>query len=45
MWAIFRSENSIHRVGLLNPIVVDEKNRLVAGYRRLTPAATSAGRR
>lgn len=29
-------ENSIHRVGLLNPIVVDEKNRLVAGYRRLT---------
>jgi len=29
-------ENSIHRVGLLNPIVIDEKNRLVAGYRRLT---------
>ncbi len=29
-------ENSIRRVGLLNPIVVDEKNRLVAGYRRLT---------
>jgi ParB family chromosome partitioning protein len=29
-------ENSIHRVGLLNPIVVDEKNRLVAGYRRMT---------
>lgn len=29
-------ENSIRRVGLLNPIVVDETNRLVAGYRRLT---------
>jgi ParB family chromosome partitioning protein len=29
-------ENSIRRVGLLNPIVIDEKNRLVAGYRRLT---------
>jgi ParB family transcriptional regulator, chromosome partitioning protein len=29
-------ENSIRRVGLLNPIVVDEKTRLVAGYRRLT---------
>ena len=29
-------ENSIRRVGLLNPIVIDEKNRLVAGFRRLT---------
>ena len=28
-------ENSIRKVGLLNPIVIDEKNRLVAGYRRL----------
>lgn len=28
-------ENSISKVGLLNPIVIDEKNRLVAGYRRL----------
>ena len=28
-------EQSIARVGLLNPIVVDEKDRLVAGYRRL----------
>ncbi len=29
-------ENSIRTVGLLNPIVIDENNRLVAGYRRLT---------
>jgi ParB family transcriptional regulator, chromosome partitioning protein len=29
-------ENSIRKVGLLNPIVIDEKNRLMAGYRRLT---------
>lgn len=29
-------ENSIRKVGLLNPIVVDEQDRLVAGYRRLT---------
>lgn len=28
-------EASIRRVGLLNPIVVDERGRLVAGYRRL----------
>ena len=28
-------ENSIRKVGLLNPILVDESNRLVAGYRRL----------
>ena len=28
-------ENSIRNVGLLNPIVIDEKDRLVAGYRRL----------
>jgi len=29
-------EASILKVGLLNPILVDEENRLVAGYRRLT---------
>jgi len=29
-------ENSIRTVGLLNPVVIDENNRLVAGYRRLT---------
>ncbi|MDP8235541.1 MAG: ParB N-terminal domain-containing protein [Candidatus Erginobacter occultus] len=29
-------ENSIRKVGLLNPILVDENNQLVAGYRRLT---------
>ena len=29
-------ENSIRKVGLLNPVVIDEDNRLVAGYRRLT---------
>ena len=28
-------EQSIAKVGLLNPIVIDEKDRLVAGYRRL----------
>lgn len=28
-------ELSIAKVGLLNPIVIDENNRLVAGYRRL----------
>lgn len=28
-------ENSIRRLGLLNPIVVDENCRLIAGYRRL----------
>jgi ParB family chromosome partitioning protein len=28
-------EASIRRVGLLNPIVVDERDQLVAGYRRL----------
>jgi len=28
-------ENSIRKVGLLNPVVLDEENRLVAGYRRL----------
>ncbi len=29
-------ENSIREVGLLQPILVDEKSRLIAGYRRLT---------
>lgn len=29
-------ENSIRKVGLLNPILVDEDHRLVAGFRRLT---------
>ncbi|MEA1929202.1 MAG: ParB N-terminal domain-containing protein [Candidatus Auribacterota bacterium] len=29
-------ENSIEKVGLLNPIVIDEDNRLIAGYRRLS---------
>lgn len=28
--------NSIRKVGLLSPILVDEDNRLVAGYRRLS---------
>ncbi|MFH1038457.1 MAG: ParB N-terminal domain-containing protein [PVC group bacterium] len=28
-------EISIRKVGLLNPILVDEQNRLVAGFRRL----------
>jgi ParB family transcriptional regulator, chromosome partitioning protein len=28
-------ENSIRKVGLLNPVVIDEDNRLIAGYRRL----------
>jgi len=36
-------ENSIRKVGLLNPILVDENNRLVAGYRRLT-ACRNIGR-
>jgi ParB family transcriptional regulator, chromosome partitioning protein len=29
-------ENSIRKMGLLNPILIDENNQLVAGYRRLT---------
>jgi ParB family chromosome partitioning protein len=29
-------ENSIRKVGLLNPILVDEKYQLIAGHRRLT---------
>ena len=29
-------ENSIRKVGLLNSIVIDEDNRLIAGYRRLS---------
>ena len=29
-------ETSIGEVGLLNPILIDESNNLVAGYRRLT---------
>ena len=29
-------QNSIARVGLLNPVVVDEKHKLVAGFRRLS---------
>ncbi len=29
-------ENSIRKVGLLNPILVDENYRLIAGHRRLT---------
>ena len=29
-------QNSIARVGLLNPVVVDEKYKLVAGWRRLS---------
>ncbi len=37
-------ENSIRKVGLLNPILVDEEDRLVAGYRRLT-ACRNIGRR
>jgi len=37
-------ENSIRKVGLLNPILVDEDHRLVAGYRRLT-ACRNIGRR
>ena len=28
-------ENSIRKVGLLNSVVIDEDNRLIAGYRRL----------
>ena len=28
-------QDSINKVGLINPILVDEKNNLVAGYRRL----------
>lgn len=28
-------ENSIRKVGLLNPVVIDEERRLIAGYRRL----------
>lgn len=28
--------DSIQKVGLLNPVLIDEDNRLVAGYRRLT---------
>lgn len=29
-------QDSIEKVGLLNPILVDETNKLIAGYRRLT---------
>ncbi|HDL64168.1 MAG TPA: chromosome partitioning protein ParB [Proteobacteria bacterium] len=29
-------ENSIRKVGLLNSVVIDEDNRLIAGYRRLS---------
>ena len=28
-------ENSIKKVGLLNPVVIDEENRLIAGQRRV----------
>lgn len=37
-------EASIRKVGLLNPILIDENNRLIAGYRRLT-ACRNLGRR
>lgn len=33
---IIALETSIGKVGLLNPILIDERNRLLAGYRRLT---------
>ncbi|MEE4242694.1 MAG: ParB N-terminal domain-containing protein [Desulfopila sp.] len=29
-------QNSMETVGLVNPLVIDENNRLIAGYRRLT---------
>jgi len=31
-------ENSLQRLGLLNPILIDPDNHLLAGYRRLTAA-------
>ena len=33
---IIALETSIGKIGLLNPIIIDERNRLLAGYRRLT---------
>jgi len=35
-------EDSISKVGLINPILIDEQNNLVAGYRRFT-ACTNLG--
>ncbi len=35
-------ENSISKVGLINPILIDEQNNLIAGYRRFT-ACTNLG--
>ena len=29
-------QSSIEQVGLINPVLVDENNQLIAGYRRLT---------
>lgn len=29
-------QSSIEKVGLINPVLIDENNRLIAGYRRLT---------
>ncbi|MBE7437736.1 MAG: ParB N-terminal domain-containing protein [Spirochaetales bacterium] len=31
-------ENSLQRLGLLNPLLIDPDNNLLAGYRRLTAA-------
>lgn len=29
-------QSSIEKVGLINPVMIDENNQLIAGYRRLT---------
>lgn len=29
-------QSSIEKVGLINPVIIDENNHLIAGYRRLT---------
>ena len=32
---LFRLKDSIQKMGLLNPIIINEKNELISGFRRL----------
>ena len=37
-------QSSIEKVGLINPVLIDENNNLIAGFRRLT-ACRNLGRK